>query len=65
MVWILILGFGAALFAVIDLALAIMMARHIIEPQWWGLAIPAVFAFRSYQAMRARIISTEPPKFGL
>jgi hypothetical protein len=65
MAWILILGFGAVFFAAIDLTLAICMAKHIIERQWWGLGIPASCAYGSHQAMRARIRSTKPPKFGL
>jgi hypothetical protein len=65
MAWIMVLGFGALLFAGIDVALAVCMVRHIIEPQWYGLGIPAACAYGSYQAMRRRIDSTEPPKFGL
>jgi hypothetical protein len=62
---ILILGFGTILFAGIDVALVICMVKHIIEPQWYELGIPAACACGSYQAMRRRIASTEPPKFGL
>jgi hypothetical protein len=65
MAWILILGFGTLLFVGIDVALAVSMVRHIIEPEWYGLGIPAACACASYQAMRRRIGSTKPPKFGL
>lgn len=64
-VWILILGFGAMLFAGIDVALAICMFKQIIQPQWYGLSMPAACAYTSYQAMRRRMENTKPPKFGL